>query len=104
MTTSNANIPGIPVLAAGQSMPIPLRPHDWVLLVTFKVDIGLLKRMADERDKENPESVQQQLDQEHIDSITGPGCRMCGLEWTVGWGKTCAGGDPREMVLSVTNA
>lgn len=71
--------------------------HKWVMLATFKVSDETVMKLNRARLKvaetldEEPASVQLELDQDKMLTVDGPGCQVCSVDWTVGYGQECPG-------------
>lgn len=71
--------------------------HKWVMLATFHVTESKVAELAKARltvseslDAPVPR-VDMELDQDRMQTLDGPGCAACGVEWTVGYGVDCPG-------------
>ena len=74
--------------------------HDWVMIATFQITEQEVEQVAAARvDPSGEGRADFQLTQEKMMSLDGPGCRACGLEWTVGYGISCAGQRPMSAPL-----
>lgn len=66
--------------------------HEWVMIATFAIGEQEVEQLAAARvDPSGEGRADVQLGQEKMTSLDGPGCRQCGLEWTVGYGVPCEG-------------
>lgn len=69
--------------------------HDWVMVATFKVTEQTVEQLAAARvDPSGNGRTDVQMSQETMETLDGPGCRQCGVEWTVGYGTVCPGKVP----------
>lgn len=71
--------------------------HNWIMLVTFDVSEEKVAELAKARLHvaknldEEPPRVGLELDQDKVLTIDGPGCAVCSVEWTAGYGLECPG-------------
>lgn len=74
-------------------MPPPEKKmHEWVMVATFAIIESEVEQLAAARVDPSGEGQHNiQLSQDKMVSLDGPGCRNCGLEWTVGYGQECLG-------------
>lgn len=74
--------------------------HEWIMLGTFRIDPEYVESLVQARMSvatsldEEPKKVPLELGQERLETLDGPGCKNCGVEWSVGWGGPCPGKVP----------
>lgn len=65
-------------------------PHDWVMIAVFGVTDQQVEQLAAARvDPTGQGRANVELQEERLLTIDGPGCRVCGLEWSAGYGVPC---------------